>query len=122
MVGVEKRVRTMAGMPPTIASETPPIATSSVIQDRDRPSYRSTEPTASDAVAMPLHTRGTPVWTSTANPNIAKELGLANMPHDRAKWIEVMVENPILIERPILVTGDGRAAVGRPTEDLKPLL
>ena len=33
-----------------------------------------------------------------------------------------MVENPILIERPILVTSDGRAALGRPPEALKDLL
>ena len=54
--------------------------------------------------------------------DVAKELGLSSLPHDRAKWIEIMVANPILIERPILVTDDGRAAVGRPTDALKPLL
>ncbi len=52
----------------------------------------------------------------------AKELGLSSLPHDRATWIQVMVANPILIERPILVTDDGRAALGRPTDALKPLL
>ena len=30
--------------------------------------------------------------------------------------------NPILIERPILITDDGRAALGRPPEALKALL
>ena len=54
--------------------------------------------------------------------DVAKELDLANLPRDRAKWIELMVANPILIERPILITSDGRAALGRPTEDLKALL
>ena len=54
--------------------------------------------------------------------DVAKELDLANLPHDRTKWIQVMVDNPILIERPILITSDGRAALGRPTEDLKALL
>ena len=54
--------------------------------------------------------------------DVAKELDLANLPHERKKWIDVMVDNPILIERPILVTDDGRAALGRPTEDLKALL
>jgi hypothetical protein len=38
MVGVENRVRTMAGMPPIMARETPPMATRSVIHDRDSPS------------------------------------------------------------------------------------
>jgi len=54
--------------------------------------------------------------------DVAKELDLKALPHDRAKWIEVMVANPILIERPILVTSDGRAALGRPPEALKDLL
>ena len=54
--------------------------------------------------------------------DVAKELNLKALPHDRAKWIEVMVANPILIERPILVTSDGRAALGRPPEALKDLL
>ena len=54
--------------------------------------------------------------------DVATELDLKSLPHDRAKWIDVMVENPILIERPILVTSDGRAALGRPPEALKELL
>jgi arsenate reductase len=54
--------------------------------------------------------------------DVAKELNLEALPHDRAKWIDVMVANPILIERPILITDDGRAALGRPPEALKDLL
>ena len=54
--------------------------------------------------------------------DVAKELKLKALPHDRAKWIGVMVTNPILIERPILVTSDGRAALGRPPEALKTIL
>lgn len=53
---------------------------------------------------------------------VAAELGLRSLAHDRATWIEVLVANPILIERPILVTGDGRAAIGRPTEAIENLL
>jgi arsenate reductase-like glutaredoxin family protein len=33
-----------------------------------------------------------------------------------------MVANPILIERPILVTDDGRAVLGRPPESVRSLL
>ena len=33
-----------------------------------------------------------------------------------------MVANPILIERPIIVTRDGRAVVGRPPEAVRELL
>jgi len=53
---------------------------------------------------------------------VAKDLGLKDLPHDRAQWIELMVANPILIERPILVTADGRAVVGRPPENVLSLL
>ncbi len=52
----------------------------------------------------------------------AKELGLTDAPRDRATWIATLVANPILIERPILVTDDGRAAVGRPTENIAALV
>jgi len=37
------------------------------------------------------------------------------------EWIRVMVENPILIERPIVVK-DNKAALGRPPENVKELL
>lgn len=35
----------------------------------------------------------------------------------RAEWIKAMVENPKLIERPILISGN-QAIVGRPPEDV----
>jgi arsenate reductase (glutaredoxin) len=53
---------------------------------------------------------------------VAKELGLDGWPHDRARWIEAMVAHPILIERPILTTDDGRAVLGRPPEVVDTLL
>jgi arsenate reductase len=52
----------------------------------------------------------------------ASELGLADAPRERAAWIETLVANPILIERPIVVTDDGRAAIGRPIENVEALL
>lgn len=36
--------------------------------------------------------------------------------------VAAMVEHRVLIERPVLVTGDGRAALGRPPEDVLGLL
>ncbi len=48
----------------------------------------------------------------------ARELGLASMERDRDAWIGVLAEDPVLIERPIVLTGDGRAALGRPPENV----
>lgn len=57
------------------------------------------------------------------NEPVAAELGMKTWPHDdRQRWIEAMVSHPILIERPILVSDDGQAKLGRPPEALKILL
>src|SRR2546425_7750768 len=66
IVGVENRVRTMAGIPAIIATVTPSTPATRVIQDIDTPSYSNSDPNANDTVAMPVHRRGTPVWMSTA--------------------------------------------------------
>ena len=49
-----------------------------------------------------------------------KELGLASENSDAA-LIRAMHENPILIERPVVVCGQ-RAAIGRPPEDVLVIL
>jgi arsenate reductase len=46
-----------------------------------------------------------------------KELGLADESRDRDALIRAMVENPILIERPIMVNG-AKVALGRPPENV----
>ncbi|WP_424184406.1 ArsC/Spx/MgsR family protein [Actinokineospora sp. G85] len=43
----------------------------------------------------------------------ARELRLADEPKDRARWLALLAENPVLIERPIVITDDGRAFVAR---------
>ena len=84
--------------------------------------YLDQPPTAAELDEV-LEALGMEPWElARMGEDAAKELDLAALPHDRGRWIEVMVANPILIERPILVTGDGRAALGRPTESLEPLL
>ena len=51
-----------------------------------------------------------------------KELGLSKKDdHSRTEWIKLMSENPILIERPIVVNGN-KAALGRPPENVLAIL
>ena len=51
---------------------------------------------------------------------IYKELGLKEV-EDEEKLIEAMAENPKLIERPVVIK-DGKAAIGRPIENIIELL
>ncbi|HLF98057.1 MAG TPA: arsenate reductase (glutaredoxin) [Methylococcaceae bacterium] len=50
-----------------------------------------------------------------------KELGLDDPALSREQLIAAMVENPVLIERPV-VLADGRAALGRPPENVLAIL
>jgi arsenate reductase (glutaredoxin) len=52
---------------------------------------------------------------------VYRELGLAKGEFTDAEIISLMVENPDLIQRPIVERGD-RAVLGRPTERVKELL
>ena len=52
---------------------------------------------------------------------VYKELGLGKKDLSRKEAIKVMVENPKLIERPIVVK-DNRAILGRPPENVNELL
>lgn len=50
-----------------------------------------------------------------------QKLGLAKKNLSRKEWIEILVKNPILIERPIVVNGK-KAALGRPPENVLEIL
>jgi arsenate reductase len=77
--------------------------------------YLDDAPT-SDELSKVLDLLGQEPWEITRMGEArAKELGLASAPRDRATWIRLLAENPMLVERPILVDGD-RAAVGRTAE------
>ncbi|RBY97651.1 arsenate reductase family protein [Blastococcus sp. TF02-8] len=49
---------------------------------------------------------------------VARELGLRDLPRDRATWIRLLLEHPRLIQRPIVLGDDGRAWVARDGETL----
>lgn len=53
---------------------------------------------------------------------VAQKLGIhATDTRSSAEWVNLMVENPILIERPIVIT-DRNAVIGRPPELVLKLL
>ena len=84
--------------------------------------YLDDPPTEAELDAV-LTALGLEPWElARMNEPAARELGLRDLPRDRGDWIAVMTEHPILIERPIIVTDDGRAALGRPPEAIAGLL
>jgi arsenate reductase len=80
------------------------------------------EPPTADQLDAALRALGLEPWElARMGEARAQELGLAELPHDREAWIETMVANPILIERPIVLTDSG-ARLGRPPESVLDLL
>lgn len=54
--------------------------------------------------------------------SVAKDLGISkNDQRSRKEWIKLIADNPILLERPIVVRGD-QARLGRPPEAVRELL
>jgi arsenate reductase len=88
----------------------------------DERRYLEEPPTAAELDEVLTALDKEPWEIARMGEDVAKELGLKDLPRARGRWIEVMVANPILIERPILVTKDGRAVVGRPPEAVQALL
>jgi arsenate reductase len=81
------------------------------------------DPPSAEELGAALDALGCEPWDiARMGEDAAKELGLADWEHDRVRWIEAMVAHPVLIERPIVLTADGRAAVGRPPESVLALL
>ncbi len=77
--------------------------------------YLETPPTA-DELSEVLGKLGVPAEQIVRKGEaLYKELGLADKVLSNEEWIAVLVENPKLIERPIVVNGD-KAAIGRPIE------
>ena len=62
-----------------------------------------------------------PLEVVRTKEGIFKELDLKNKELNKEQWAETIAENPVLLERPILVVGD-KAVIGRPPEDLNTIL
>ena len=75
------------------------------------------DPPSADELDAVLQRLGLEPWdvARTGEP-VAKELGLADLPRDRRRWLELMAAHPILIQRPIITADDGTTVVGR-TQD-----
>jgi arsenate reductase len=83
--------------------------------------YLDRPPTAQELDEVLTRIGAEPWDVARLNEPVAKELGLKDMERDRARWIEVMVANPVLIQRPIVVTGES-AVVARDTESVREAL
>jgi arsenate reductase len=81
------------------------------------------DPPSATALAATLQALRLQPWQVVRKKEArAKELGIADWPQQRQRWIDAMVANPVLIERPIVIAGDGRAVIGRPPENVNDLL
>ncbi|MBN1092904.1 arsenate reductase family protein [Blastococcus sp. TML/M2B] len=56
--------------------------------------------------------------TRTGDP-LARELGVRDLPRDPDVWLRLLAGHPALIQRPIVLAGDGRAWVARDDETLR---
>jgi arsenate reductase len=80
------------------------------------------DPPSPAELAVALDALGLEPWEiARMGESRAAEIGLAEMGHDREAWLEALSENPILIERPIVIA-EGRAEIGRPPERVLVLL
>lgn len=89
--------------------------------DADIVEYLNTPPDASTLEKILLALDMQPRDLMRKGQQEYKALNLANETLSRQDLIKAMIENPILIERPIVITSKG-AAIGRPPENIKKVL
>ena len=84
------------------------------------------DPPSADELDEALDVLGLEPWElARLGEPLAAEVGLkelAREPDERHAWLAIMSANPKLIERPVVLTDDGRGALGRPPEAVEPLL
>ncbi|MBF6169669.1 arsenate reductase family protein [Streptomyces gardneri] len=87
--------------------------------------YLDQPPTAAELHEV-LRRLGAEPWDITrTGEQIAEDLGMASWTRtaaDRERWIEALVGHPKLIQRPIVLTADGRAVLARDDATLRDLL
>jgi arsenate reductase (glutaredoxin) len=77
------------------------------------------DPPSEAELRTALDALGLQPWDITRmSEPLAKELGLREKAHDADSWIRVLVAHPRLIQRPLVLTDDGRAWVARDDETL----
>lgn len=83
--------------------------------------YLKTPPTAEELNAILQKLGMEPRDLMRKNEAIYREAGLDDEALDKNALIAAMIENPILIERPIVLAQD-KAAIGRPPENVLAIL
>lgn len=78
------------------------------------------DPPSESELRAALAALGRQPWdiTRTADP-LARELGVPDLPREPDVWIRLLAAHPRLIQRPIVLTDDGRAWVARDDETLR---
>lgn len=81
------------------------------------------QPPTTEEIEKVLDQLGAEPWEITRTGDaVAKEIGLADLPRDaehRGNWLTALTAHPQLIQRPIVVSSDGRARVVRDEESLE---
>lgn len=83
--------------------------------------YLKTPPSHSELDGILKKLKVEPFELMRRKESTFRDLGLASKELSREEAIDVMIENPVLIERPIVVKGR-KAVIGRPPENVQELL
>ena len=84
--------------------------------------YLEDPPTAEELDAVLRRLALEPWDVARMQEPLAAEVGLARLPRDRRRWLEVMAASPVLIQRPLITADDGTTVVGRSEEEVRRVL
>lgn len=97
-----------------------------ILQDQDSPvrvvDYLKDPPTIEELDQICTDLNLQPVQLVRTTESRFRELGLSTgSDRSRRDWLTIMVDNPILIQRPIVVNGR-RVVIGRPPDAIREIL